>query len=314
MATGESGLPGREILKTKTKEILVLNQDKEMRSELGDRLSQKGFAVTLMANLPEGEKALEKDVYDLVVAHVNACVTECLSFLEKGKKIQPNAILIIVAQKLSYSEAVKALYLGAADLLLDPASLDDVTAAIETTLLAKETGLHTSRFSRFLEGEERTFTFPISEAPLGPTVDLLTENLVRAGVCTQIEQRLVAMALAEALGNALYHGNLEIDPRLKIDQGKEAFSKEVVKRLSDDRYKKRKTTVSYKITPTEARFVIHDDGEGFDHNNTKEGVTGDLAKSEGRGLLFLRSIMDEVIYNERGNEVTLVKRAVEKSS
>ena len=35
---------------------------------------------------------------------------------------------------------------------------------------------------------------------------------------------------------------------------------------------------------------------------------GNLEKSGGRGLFLMRELMDEVHYNERGNQVTLVLR------
>lgn len=58
----------------------------------------------------------------------------------------------------------------------------------------------------------------------------------------------------------------------------------------------------------EARFTIRDEGEGFDlavipdpHEPAK------LLNPQGRGILFIRHFMDEVHYNDRGNEITMIK-------
>jgi anti-sigma regulatory factor (Ser/Thr protein kinase) len=55
--------------------------------------------------------------------------------------------------------------------------------------------------------------------------------------------------------------------------------------------------------------VIRDEGPGFDVMSVLEpGDPKDLNKDCGRGLVLMRTFMDEVFYNERGNEVTLIKR------
>ena len=82
----------------------------------------------------------------------------------------------------------------------------------------------------------------------------------------------------------------------------------------------RLVTVSYRIDRKEVVFRIRDEGEGFDPDAVPHAATADdpLAHLEfreklglregGFGMLLCRQFMDEVRYNERGNEVTLVKR------
>jgi serine/threonine-protein kinase RsbW len=70
--------------------------------------------------------------------------------------------------------------------------------------------------------------------------------------------------------------------------------------------------VTAAVSSTEARFTIEDEGEGFDVNNIPDPLDPEnLFKPSGRGVLFIYNIMDEVAYNERGNRLTMVKRAVE---
>ena len=114
--------------------------------------------------------------------------------------------------------------------------------------------------------------------------------------------------------NALYHGNLEFTEG-QIEEAKEALrqgnrSDVIEERLRQPPYCHRMIYLDLSITPMEARFVINDQGPGFDvaallRQDKAETVVGD----EGRGLLLMRSIMDEVVYNDRGNEVILIKAA-----
>jgi anti-sigma regulatory factor (Ser/Thr protein kinase) len=68
--------------------------------------------------------------------------------------------------------------------------------------------------------------------------------------------------------------------------------------------------VEAEFTHDEVRYRIRDQGHGFnpatvlDPRTTPRHLTAD----SGRGLSLMRLFMDEVTFNERGNEITLVKR------
>jgi anti-sigma regulatory factor (Ser/Thr protein kinase) len=58
-----------------------------------------------------------------------------------------------------------------------------------------------------------------------------------------------------------------------------------------------------------ARFVIGDEGPGFDVAALDRPIEPEeLMRIGGRGLLLIRTFMDEVSHNASGNEITLVKR------
>ena len=74
-------------------------------------------------------------------------------------------------------------------------------------------------------------------------------------------------------------------------------------------YRDRRIHVDLVILGHEARFVIRDEGAGFDvHKLAAPGGIGSLEPTSGRGLILMRAFMDEVLFNERGNEVTMIKR------
>ena len=63
------------------------------------------------------------------------------------------------------------------------------------------------------------------------------------------------------------------------------------------------------VSRDEARFVIQDEGPGFDVTAIPD--PGDSTAGQGaggRGLSLVRTFMDEVIFNPLGNKVTMVKR------
>ena len=63
------------------------------------------------------------------------------------------------------------------------------------------------------------------------------------------------------------------------------------------------------MSPDEARFVIRDEGPGFDLSKLPgRGDPEGLEDKGGHGLLLMQTFMDEVTFNARGNEVTMLKR------
>lgn len=92
----------------------------------------------------------------------------------------------------------------------------------------------------------------------------------------------VHLALEEAFVNAMRHGN-EMDPD------------KVVK-------------IDYTVDSEKFEIWIEDEGAGFDPQSVPDPRCGDnLYKPNGRGLLLMRSYMDMVEHDERGNKVHMVR-------
>ena len=59
-----------------------------------------------------------------------------------------------------------------------------------------------------------------------------------------------------------------------------------------------------------ARFVISDEGAGFDTSIASSSKEAESMHGDGgRGLMLMHTFMDEVVFNEAGNQVTMIKRA-----
>ena len=63
------------------------------------------------------------------------------------------------------------------------------------------------------------------------------------------------------------------------------------------------------LASTEAQWTIRDEGPGFDVRALPDPTDPEyLERPHGRGLFLMRTFMSEVAYNDRGNEVRMVKR------
>jgi serine/threonine-protein kinase RsbW len=66
--------------------------------------------------------------------------------------------------------------------------------------------------------------------------------------------------------------------------------------------------MEFRVTPDKATMTITDEGEGFDHQNVADPTTEELVdKPRGRGVMLMRELMSEANFNEKGNQVTLIK-------
>ena len=71
----------------------------------------------------------------------------------------------------------------------------------------------------------------------------------------------------------------------------------------------KKVTVECYLDEDVVRIVIQDEGEGFDPNDVPDPTLPEnLDKPSGRGVMLMKAFMDDVIYNDVGNQLTFIKR------
>ena len=159
----------------------------------------------------------------------------------------------------------------------------------------------------FVEGRER---FDVDSSLTAADRVCRRATAYLATYAGQEESRFLASCLREIIVNAVEHGNLEIGFDEKSESMREGrYFEFLQERRVDPRFRSRKVVVEYSISSSRATFRVTDQGPGFDH---RRFVRGDGAPSEellehGRGLFITLGAFDKVLFNDRGNEVTLVK-------
>jgi serine/threonine-protein kinase RsbW len=92
----------------------------------------------------------------------------------------------------------------------------------------------------------------------------------------------IHLAMEEAIINAVRHGNKQ-DPAGNV-------------------------IIEYDLTPQRVDLWVTDQGKGFDSAHLADPRLGDnVYKTDGRGVLLIRSYMDVVEYNDLGNSVHMTK-------
>ena len=92
------------------------------------------------------------------------------------------------------------------------------------------------------------------------------------------------LALEEGLANAVKHGN-QLNPEKLVKVECHLINESVIK------------------------VTIEDEGSGFNPDEVPDPTDFEnLDKPSGRGIVLMTAFMDEVLYNDRGNQLTFCKR------
>jgi len=122
-------------------------------------------------------------------------------------------------------------------------------------------------------------------------VQAASDQVCRCAGFDQDVQETIELALRESVINAIKHGN-------RNDAGKHIFVEFSTERLHAD--------------IVQLTICVRDEGEGFDPRTIPDPLLEEnLLKSSGRGILLMRSFMDDVeIRNvpEGGVEIRMTKR------
>ena len=157
--------------------------------------------------------------------------------------------------------------------------------------------------------ESRSKFFLKNDLELIPTlVNYFLESMSHMGLGDESDRMRVSVALEEALSNAIHHGNLEVNSQLR-ENDESAYYACIRERQGLSPYRDREVEVLVSMSDEHATFSIRDEGPGFNVAALPDPRDEEnLENASGRGILLMRSFMDEVSYNDVGNMVTMTKR------
>jgi CheY-like chemotaxis protein len=288
--------------------ILVVD-DSTMDRHLAVGLLRKMTDWTVFEAI-DGRDALEKlelHLPDLVVTDMMMPNMNGLELVSEVKEQYPLIPIILMTSQGSEEIAVEALQKGAASYVPKRLLASELLEVVDRVLISSHEVRGRSRLMNRMSRYEYSFALENELELVCAISSFLREEAVRLRLCNRSECLRLGVAIEEALLNAYYHGNLEISSKLR-EEDHRLYHEAAQARSSQAPYRDRKIYVSVKISPTQAVYSIRDEGPGFDPDSLPDPTDpANLDRPCGRGMLLMRTFMDNVIYNDRGNEVTLFK-------
>lgn len=292
----------------KPETILVVDDDPVTLECLGETVKLLGLEVLAASDGKQALQLFDQHHPDLVVTDVRMPNMDGLVLTHQMKVRRPDCPVIIVTGYGDESTAVAALKAGACDYLHKPFQISELKNTLDRALSLIRAGAMESQ--ALLSLGKLTWSFEIGN-DLETLGGILTVMLRPVDAWLPESAQLhVRMGLQELLINAVEHGNLGISATEK----QEALMNDTYDDLLQSRRHlpvnaARRVTVWMENDPLNQIFHcrICDEGEGFDWEpllNSHEETIPTLSGS-GRGIFLVKTLIPQIQYYGRGNEVRL---------
>ena len=288
--------------------VLVVDDAAMDRRIAGGFVEREGSTPIYAENGLQALQIMQREEPAIVLTDLQMPEMDGLELVRQIRENHPRVPVILMTAYGSEDIAVAALRAGAASYVAKKNLKRDLGQALQIVLAAVEAVQQRDQVRNFLKRNESHFIMGYEPAGPQALISYLQDSLIQLNFCDQVERLQVSTALTEALANAIDHGNLELDSALR-ESPDDAYRQLRIQRAQQPPYRERRVHVAATLTPAEAKYVIRDDGPGFDPSQLPDPRDPEnLVKPSGRGVLLIRTFMDDVTFNDVGNEITMVKR------
>jgi CheY-like chemotaxis protein len=290
--------------------VLIVD-DSAVDRRLAGRLLEKqlGLEVSYAKDGRAALKALDKELPDLVLTDMHMPNMNGLELVEHIRTNHPLIPVILMTAFGSEELAVEALRKGAASYVPKRVLAEELTGTVDSVLGVAQAAAEQSKLLASLVQTESRYLLDNDPAVIPPLIGQVQAELKRLRLVDDTGSIRVTVALREAVLNAMEHGNLEMPSSLR-EAGDDRYDRLKEERRGQAPYRDRRVHVVTRLTQSEAVFVVRDEGPGFDPSVLPDPTDpANLANVSGRGLLLIRTFMDEVYHGDAGREITMVVRA-----
>ena len=273
------------------KAVLIVDASAEIAALVSSIFAKVDWHVEHVPSNPAALPLVQAKRFDIVLTSENTCAKEDVDLLRRIRRIHPHTRVIVLTNQAVADDVIAAMRENAFSYLSAPFGLDQLKdilgIAMETPPWDDGIELRFATSSWIHLSARCDFT----------TADRLVQFVNEIGEGLSQEERIdIGTAFREMLLNAMEHGG-HFDPREYVE-------------------------ISYLRSGRAVSCRIRDPGKGFSFQeiphaavaNPPEAPLQHLAQREEKGLrpggfgvLLTRKLVDELIYNEKGNEVILIR-------
>ena len=289
--------------------ILVVDDSPTQLRQMQMVLENEGYSVQSAADGNEAMVKIQGEPPLLVVTDLQMPGMNGLELVAAVKSSQPSIPVILTTSQGSEDIAAQALREGAASYVPKRDLASTLIPVVQQVLSVNKAAQSVREVAKFAVESTITLSVENDESLVPKVIARLELPMVELDLFDEGERMQIAMALDEALLNAMVHGNLEVSSELRQTDDGKPYTDMIQKRKQEAPYKDRRVIVHLQASNDSATFVIRDEGPGFDAEALRDPTDPEnLERAGGRGLLLINAFMDEVQHNQKGNEITMIKR------
>ncbi|MEM7315950.1 MAG: response regulator, partial [Planctomycetota bacterium] len=246
---------------------------------------------------------------DLVLTDMQMPNMDGLQLVQQLRRSHPELPVILITGQGSEDLATKALRAGAAGYIAKSRGQEELVKTLRHVLWMNEADETDQRIRDATTMVHHELSLANDESLIPGLLSLTRRLLLEYCRCDPVMLLQCETALEEAVLNAIYHGNLDFKQLAGLDFDVSSRVKQARIMTAEPPYSDRRVTVSIHLTRDECRFVVRDEGAGFDIKEVSSlGLTQSLRGEAGRGLFLMWAFMDKVVFDKTGNSVTMFKK------
>jgi DNA-binding NarL/FixJ family response regulator len=286
--------------------------DRRMVAQLLQPMSE--VSVSFADSLRAGLDAIARESPAIVLTDLILPDGEGLELVKRVRAEYPHTHVILMTAYGNEEVVIRALRAGAANYISKKDLAADLVPLARKLLEIAAWSHERVRILRCMVRHESVFVLENDPNLIAAFMKLVREELEGMDLWDETGLIQVSVALQEAVTNAVFHGNLEVDSEHRqIDE--RIFDRLAEERRHLEPYRSRKVRIHVQLDRDVARFSVCDDGPGFDTSALNRPVAdADLSRIGGRGLLLIRAFMDDVSFNSYGNQIVMIKNRASQPS
>jgi DNA-binding response OmpR family regulator len=273
------------------KRILIVDDDPDVHGLLHAALDAPNRRIESAYDGRTGFQLVESTPYDLVLTDLNMPGLDGMTLLERIREVRPDTRVVVMTVANTPENIVRAIRERAFSYFSKPFTVNAVTEMVERALSGSDARDDIQVLSA------RPHWLGLRLRCKQETAGRIVQFVRELGMdLPAAEQEQVTTAFREILLNAIEHG-------AGGDPGK-------------------RVTITYVRTKRAALYYVRDPGKGFSFDQLAHAAVSNPEDSPvehaevreklgmrpgGFGILMTRELVDELIYNEHGNEVLLIK-------
>jgi anti-sigma regulatory factor (Ser/Thr protein kinase)/CheY-like chemotaxis protein len=273
-----------------SRKAIVISDDAQVKAMLREILAPAQWTIQDAPNNAAALKLVEADRFDLIITCEKTSGKVDVELLRTIRRVHPHTRVIILTDQTTQADVVSAIREHAFGYFSTPFSLNSLASIVQ----------HAVDEPCWDDGIEIVSATP-SWVRLSVRCDLQTaerlllffEEIIDL---PEEEKEVVATALRELLMNAIEHGG-KLDPEKHVEVSYLRTRRSVACRIKDPG-----EGFSWEAIPHAA--VMNPPDDPLRHLTYREAEN---LRPGGLGVLLVKNSIDELLYNEQGNEVVLVK-------
>jgi len=284
--------------------LLAIIPDSETLALTLEQANSRGLSVVTAQDPQAALMMADMALPDIVITDLFLPEHTGLTLVQEIHNRFPNTAIIVSAGTADGQTVIEAMRAGGTDYLPQPTCTNALAMALDRAIQ------HVPHALEEIPGiEELDYRLTIGTDPhqVEPCVTWLIEQTARR--FPEAQRLHLRATLIELIVNAVEHGSLEIQYQEKHEAlSADTFDALIEARRRDPRFAERHVVVQacYDMSRRRLRYAITDEGKGFMWKRflAQNDKACDNHDANGRGLFLAKAFFPNLIYNERGNEVT----------